>query len=205
MRGRLWLLMVAALALVSQAFAGSSPTLTTARLDFDYGTCSGTVVGPQTILTAGHCLKEEENELGFEEPPPDTMKVDGYKVTILAVVFDEADHALVKTDFVFKDWSKISRPPPVSAVVHYWGNPDGISHVYREGYVTSYTHGAMVMDVNGFFGDSGSGIFDEDGDLVGVMSFIQIKKYNGLLFRLMGAYPLEFTPLQYAMMGVVAP
>ena len=180
--------------------------LTTMRLDFPDGTCSGTVVAPSVVLSAGHCFEEDENEWGLPLPAPTSMLVDGYKVKILAVVFDDNDHALVQVEFKFKQYAKLVKAPAVGAHVHYWGNPAGINNVYREGYVTSYKHAAMMMDINGFFGDSGAGIFDDAGNVVGVLSFISAYPHQGLTFTLMGAAtPLEFTPLQYDMMGVTPP
>jgi hypothetical protein len=205
--GRLFLcvLMIVALA---RAATAADPSPATARLTIDGATCSGTVVAPSVILSAAHCFEEEENELGSRIPPaaaPTSILVDGYKVYIEAIVFDDADHALVKVIFVFKDHAQLGQRPAVGAPVHYWGNPAKINNVYREGYVTSYHHSEMVMDVNGFFGDSGAGIFDASGKVIGVMSYISTHPHQGLVFRLMGAYPLEFTPLQYSMMGVTPP
>lgn len=184
----------------------------TARLTIDKATCSGTVVAPNVILSAKHCFVEEVDEeiaemfgLSIIKPLPTEMLVDGFKVYILAIVFDESDHALVKTDHFFKEFATLGKRPDVGAHVHLWGNPVGVHNVYREGYVTSYSHGEMVMDMNGFFGDSGAGIFDADGKLVGVMSYIAAQRHQGLVFRLMGSYPMDFTPLQYSMMGVTAP
>jgi V8-like Glu-specific endopeptidase len=192
--------------LLSFAVQAIEPTTTTARLDFDYGTCSGTIVAPNVILSAAHCFQEEDDDLGVVSAPRETMKVDGYKVTILAVVYDDNDHALVKVDTSFRHFAKLAKPPAVGAHVHYWGNPDRVSNQYREGYVTGYKHDAMLMNVNGFFGDSGAGIFNEAGEVVGVMSFISPHRHSGLVFSLMGANSLlEFTPLQYDMMGVTPP
>jgi V8-like Glu-specific endopeptidase len=186
--------------------AANAKAQTTARLDFPDGTCSGTIVAPNTILSAGHCFQGTENEWGIPEPAPTEMKVDGYKVKILATVFDDNDHALVKVDFTFHDHAKLSKPATVGTRIHYWGNPAGLNNIYRSGYVTSYHNSAMMMDVNGFFGDSGSGIFNDAGEVVGVMGFLSVHPHDGLKFTLMGAAtPLEFTPLQYDMMGVTPP
>jgi trypsin-like peptidase len=205
--GRLFLCALMALALMRTCTAGPAPV--TARLTIDGATCSGTVVAYNVILSAQHCFEDRDEIdeiLGIPpKPAPSTMKVDGYTVEIVGLVFDDNDHALVKVGFTFKDFAKLGVRPAVGAHVHYWGNPAGVNNVYREGYVTSYHHGEMVIDVNGFFGDSGAGIFDEDGKVVGVMSSIEFHRHQGLTFRLMGASELEFTPLQYSMMGVSAP
>jgi V8-like Glu-specific endopeptidase len=206
--GRLFLAALMTVALVKACTAEPSGTVT-ARLDFDYGTCSGTIVAKDVILSAAHCFDNEDELaklLGVTPPPvPTSVLVDGYKVYIEDIVDDGADHALVKVIFNFKDHATLGPPPAVGCKVHYWGNAAKQTNTYREGYVASYRHGDMLMDVNGFFGDSGSGIFDGSGKLVGVISFISPHRSQGLTFSLMGAYPLEFTPLQYSMMGVSPP
>jgi hypothetical protein len=204
--GRLFLAGLTVLAL-AQAACANPPAEQSARINIDGATCSGTIVGQSTILSAAHCFQEDEGLLSDFKVTTTTTNVlvDGYKMFIVAMVFDDADHVLVKVDFIFKDHSTLGVQPPVGAKVHYHGNAAGLNNVYREGYITGYPHGEMQMDVNGFFGDSGSGIFDENGKVVGVMSFISPHAHSGIIFKLMGAYPLEFTPLQYSMMGVEAP
>jgi hypothetical protein len=206
--GRLFLYVMMAYALM-QGLCACAPksyqSMAVMRLDFDDGVCSGTAVARHTIISAAHCFEDVENELGFVTPPPPSMKVAGYPAKILAVVFDGNDHALVKVDLEFDNYLRLAKVPPVGERIHYWGNPAKIDNVYREGYVTSYHLGEMVMDVNGFFGDSGAGVLNWRGQLVGVISFIHPKEHQGLVFSLMGASALEFTPLQYHMMGVAAP
>jgi Trypsin-like peptidase domain len=194
------------LSLYGLAAHAVEPTMTTARLDFDDGVCSGTIVAPNVILSAAHCFRDEDEDLGLVGPVRETMEVDGYKVTILEVLFDGNDHALVKVDTSFRHVAKLGKPPAVGAHVHYWGNPARMNNVYREGYIAGYQHGLMLMSVNGFFGDSGAGVFDESGNVVGVMSVIVPHKHYGIIFSLMGANTLlEFTALQYEMMGVTPP
>jgi len=198
--------MMSAVALLAMQACKGAPELTTMRLGIGEATCSGTAVARDVVLSAAHCFVEEDDALGFQLPPPTTMLVDGYPVRIRAIVSDDNDHALVRVDFRFPAYARLShRLPDVGKRVHYWGNPAKVQNVYREGYVTSYKHSDMIMDVNGFFGDSGAGIFNERGQVVGVVSYIDPHHAQGLIFRLMGAQALEFTPLQYAMMDVRAP
>jgi hypothetical protein len=209
LKGKLFLLAVSALLLISQACAGPSAG-TTARLTIEGATCSGTVVAPSTILSAAHCFKDPDEDeldkaLGHAAPLPSEMLIDGYRVYIEAVSFDDNDHALVRVSFNFHERATLGPVPAVGAHVHYWGNPGGLVNAYREGYVSSYHNGEMILDVNGFFGDSGAGIFDESGKLVGVMSSLHGVRRQGIIFKLMGVQALEFTPLQYEMMGVTPP
>ena len=170
------------------------------RLDIAEGTCSGTVVAQNVILSAGHCFKDDDEDDLSDMPT--SMLVNGMEVKILAIVLDGNDHALVRVDFSFPSWVLIGVPPKPGTHVHYWGNPAGINNVYREGYITHYNHSAMMLDVNGFFGDSGAGIFDAFGHVVGVIGFINVSHHDGRAFTLMGADALEFTRQQYVLMGV---
>ena len=205
--GRVFLFTLMAVALIKTATAAP----VTAQLVVGGATCSGTVLAQSTILSAAHCFRDEDPLAELfggapARPLPTEMLVDGYRVYIETIVFDDADHALVKVIFRFKEHATLAHQrPPVGARVHYWGNAAKLSNTYREGYVTSYVHGEMQMDVNGFFGDSGAGLFDDDGDVVGVLSYLSYRKHEGLGFKLMGDYPLEFTPLQYSMMDVTPP
>lgn len=209
--GRIFLCGLMALALAKATLAGPSGA-TTAQLVINGAVCSGTVMAPSTILSAAHCFKDDDDDdpiakfLGHVSPVPTDMTVDGYKVFIEAITYDDADHALVKVIFVFKDHAQLAHErPAVGGRVHYWGNAAKLNNVYREGYVTSYLHSEMRMDANVFFGDSGAGIFDESGKVVGVVSYLTYSQHAGVGLKFMGAYPLEFTPLQYSMMGVTPP
>ena len=197
------LLLALLLSLSGCAPSIDTQSMTAVRLEIGEGVCSGTVVAPTVILSAGHCfIDEEDDDEGDPAPAPTHMLVNGRDVKILAIVFDGNDHALVEVDFFFHDWASIGKQPPVGTHVHYWGNPAGKNFLYREGYVTNYDHSMMMLNINGFFGDSGAGIFDEAGNVVGVVNIISFDPIKGLVFSLMGSAALEFTPQQYMMMGL---
>jgi hypothetical protein len=137
-------------------------------------------------------------------PPPFTsVAINGRETKILSIVPDHNDHVLVEVDYTFNHYASLAvNRPAVGGKVHYWGNPAGKLMVYREGYVSFYDKTMMEMDVNGFFGDSGSGIFNEAGQIVGVMNVIDFDHHHGLQFSLMGSEQLEFTPQQLDMLGI---
>jgi Trypsin-like peptidase domain len=189
-------------------------SLSAVRLQMGHGICSGTVVGPSVILTADHCFTETAPDdkssdgpdvLSILKPssPPTTMLINGRDTKIIAIVSDHNDHALVEVDYIFDHVATLSvRPIVVGSHIHYWGNPDGLVLVYREGYVATFIHELMMLDVNGFFGDSGSGVFDDNGHVIGVINTIDSAEHQGLKFSLMGSDKLEFTVQQYEMMGI---
>lgn len=151
---------------------------TTLRLEFKDGICSGTAIGPDLILTAEHCVEDAE-----------LLAVNGTLVAAEVVKVDKArDMATVRVAGVrLARWATLGPKPAVGARVSWVGNPGPMRHLYREGYVAGHERGYLLLDVEGFFGDSGSGVMDSEGRLVAVVS--AIRKADG--FRMMVAYPVE--------------
>lgn len=165
---------------------------TTLRLvtPYDGGLCSGTAVGANTFLSAAHCFSDSDKYVTINGVPAEIQKV----------LNDGNDHVLVIVDMTFKVWATFGPPVKQRDRIHYWGNPAGLNMFYREGYVTG-THGNDTMyDVNGFNGDSGTGVFDEQNRLVAVISYTYAIDRGTNIFQLMGSYPFNFTfdQLQYA-------
>lgn len=174
--------------------------------------CSATAVASHALLTAGHC---EDNS--------DTVLVDGKPAYIMFSINDGHDHAiLLLNGITFKKYVAITqRPLVVSEDIFMVGNPKALSHLYRRGTVIGDCpfgtgdddvadasspdvdvpqHKKLkeyVLDINGFFGDSGAGIFDSKGNLVGVVSSrktLTFKDSEAVYF--MGATDMVFTPGQ---------
>ena len=55
----------------------------------------------------------------------------------------------------------------------------------------------MLLDVNGYYGDSGAGVFNTSGELIGVVSLLYQDNQNGYI-KFMGMFPLKFTDAQWA-------
>jgi hypothetical protein len=72
--------------------------------------------------------------------------------------------------------------------------------MYRKGYVSgnlvSDNITITLYDLNGYFGDSGSGIFNSRGQLVGVVSVMYQQMDNGYM-KVMGSFALAFTDEQW--------
>lgn len=156
------------------------------------GTCSGTIIGPHAILSAAHCF-------GNQVP----IKVNGVLVKVVKQMDDDADHSIIVVDQTYTYWAQRAAGPVQGESVQLWGNPDGKQDWYRRGYVVGGDKDeegkpVVVYDVNGFFGDSGSGIFDADGHLIAVTSLCVFDSREGVPFKMMGSYNLDFTPQQWA-------
>ncbi len=142
------------------------------KLNDEVGHCSATVVGPHAILTAQHCfLNSNLIRLDAETEP----------LHILAAFIDGSDHVIYLVDRTFTAWASISERPLVpNETVHIWGAPGHSTDVYRSGYFLkmateksvdpALTFQFEMFILPTFPGDSGSGVFDENGNIVAVTS-----------------------------------
>lgn len=69
----------------------------------------------------------------------------------------------------------------------------------REGYIAGLTHyhqykHIVLIGTSGWHGDSGAGVFNASGRLVGVISII----HGNPIWNMMGVIPLRFTAKQLA-------
>ncbi len=133
---------------------------TTLRLEFQLGICSGTAIGPHTILTASHCFAGGGK----------LQLVNNQLVKVVRVVDDKKDHSTVTVDRTFKHWAHYGPVPYQGMHVRWWGNPEGESDMYREGVVSKATTDDVLIDATICHGDSGAGIFDDAGEIVGVVT-----------------------------------
>jgi V8-like Glu-specific endopeptidase len=161
---------------------------TTVHLVIDNGSCSGTIIGPHAILTATHC---------FEWPY--TVRIYGMPVRVLRAIVDGSDHTIIVVDRHFDTWAPIARAPKPGDHVFIFGNPGSLTDQYRNGYVSGQAAigGELVTTYNMgiYFGDSGSGIFDSSGSLIGVVSSVY-SMTDGVRLTFACSRPLAFTPEQ---------
>jgi hypothetical protein len=158
-------------------------------IGFTDGTCSATAIGPDLILSASHC---------FDGGP--LVKINGLPaVQVGEVIHDGSDHAIIRVTRKFPRWALIGGGLYQGQEVSFYGNPAGLSHIFRRGYVMGQEGGWFLIDAIVNRGDSGSGIFDKRGRLVSVVSTLYVQ---GVAFHCMGAKPLVFTREQLASVGL---
>lgn len=163
---------------------------TSFRLDIEdkegSGHCSATAVGPHTILTAEHCIS-----------PTASYSIPGGKLQIKSILRDGNDHVLLEVDKKFDVWAQINLTQPETGThVYIWGNPGELSDVYREGTISGVVEEddktVILVDINGFFGDSGSGVFNEKGEVVGVISLVNVQGSKPQI-KLMGMFSFGYS------------
>lgn len=161
----------------------------TVRLDFVNGVCSGTVIGSHAVLTATHCFRAGSG----------TPTVNGGAVTITKREDDGNDHTIIWVDRKLGTPVKLARVPVASGDrVRIWGNPAGLRDVLRTGQMIGVDRERDqpldMYDLNVFLGDSGSGIFNDAGEVVGVLSGLLNLTEQGAYAKIAVALPLNFAP-----------
>jgi len=151
--------------------------------------CTGIWIGKDEILTAGHCVAREEGadpvdrkiyyvvQKEVHEVGEDPAALHLAKVT----AFDE-DHdlALIKADKrgvpgLHEVASLAEEMPGIGEHIFVVGHPRGAYWSYTEGTVAAYREESVigkVVQFNGtvWYGNSGGGVFDDSGNLLGVCS-----------------------------------
>ncbi len=153
--------------------------------------CSGTAIGKHALLTATHC-----------ESPTEKIRVNGRDATIVFLLRDGADHTIYLLSGVeFEYYARVfQNEMAVGDEVFMFGNPAGFSRLYRKGVVSGQyflddeKKLAIVLDINNFYGDSGAGVFNKNGDLLGVMSLLLGNNQKQAQFKVAGLYAMKFHP-----------
>lgn len=121
--------------------------------------CSATAIGPDKLLTASHCV-DSMIALYVDEKP----------ATVVSVTTDDDRAIATLSAPVFATWAQIGPTPKQGDPVRWWGNPRGVTDVYRESVVAAVEPTLIALDAMVCHGDSGSGIFNASGQVVAVMS-----------------------------------
>lgn len=157
---------------------------TSLLLTMQRGHCSGTAVGRNIVLSAEHCWSDG-NRL---------VAINGQEAHALKIIRDGQDHVLVRVTTKFTRWSRMGPEPEQGDRVRWIGNPSQLRQQYRVGYVTGTHEGDTLIDAPVYGGDSGSGLYDDRGRLVGVVSGMRRwSTRQGFDMQLMVSHPLEFS------------
>jgi hypothetical protein len=159
--------------------------------------CSGTLVGPDLVLTAGHCVNEVSKNAAIA-PLPEVSFVFGYRMesATSSVTSVSPDQVFAGKELIGgeldnnRDWAlvRLARPVPATIAEPVAGWNKGPVAVgqrvfvigYPSGIPLKYAPGAQVRDqsnpnffvanLDTFGGNSGSGVFDQaTSKLIGVL------------------------------------
>jgi len=147
------------------------------------GVCGATAVGVRTLLSAAHCVHKDDK----------VVLVNGTAVGIMRMEFDGADHVLIVVTATFPHVATLTYAPKQGDKVRWYGNPIGIPDVYGEGLIVGQFEGRILIDGNVWLGVSGSALFNERGQIVGVVSSV----LGSEIYKLGAAFPLRFTAKQW--------
>lgn len=160
------------------------------RLEFTDGICSGTAISKDHLLTASHCLVDGPLKSINGQP----CEQDGQAIE------DGEDHSIIRVTCSFSVWARMGNPNLTQGErLHFWGNPGGLHDIYRAGYVMGFEEGWALVDAVVFGGDSGAGLFNWRGQVVGVVStrWAYAETFHG-----MGARPMAFSREQLKEVGL---
>lgn len=155
------------------------------RLDLATGVCSATAVGPDVLLTATHCM--DGNRI---------TAINGKAAYALKRADDGKDHTLVRVSVRFKKWARLGHSPVSGDHVRWIGQPAGNDMVYREGYVSRSYAAEVWVQADSFGGDSGAGVFCDNGLICGVVSAGKAWTRGAFSFSTTVLYPVAFTKAQ---------
>lgn len=188
------------------------------------GSCSATAVGPHALLTATHCLTASDTiQVDDKEAIVDSIisdPVDHSIYLLSGIEFKEyADVAegvqLSQGEHFFMfgnpgDLTDIYREGYVAGFNDKDGDDDSaFPDIFRFlPNIFSFNRNKandkphrnkphiILFDFAGFFGDSGSALFDDDGRIVAITSFVHQQASMGYHNQFMGGYELRLTHAQ---------
>lgn len=143
---------------------------------------SATAIGRRTFITARHVVECPPTtgifgQFGFNVSPPQFAVIGAFEEKPQAVLVEllsaRADVALVRLPDDAKDnpvWAQFSRSEHVGEEVYMYAGGNSIEFVWKVGYLSGQDKEHVWVSVHGVPGNSGGGIFNSRGYLIGVIS-----------------------------------
>lgn len=138
------------------------------KLQTGISACTGVFVGPNTVLTAAHCVREST---GYQWAKTNDGKV--FDVSIIARNPDE-DLALLRVNIKPHPYVSLGREVQKTDHVYTVNSGQDLQDTYGEGVVENIVsleeiHSPGILHSIAIFGGaSGSGLFNRKGKLVGI-------------------------------------
>ena len=180
--------------------------------DTDSPRCTGVWVGDARILTAAHCVSDDELDPLFYSTYSEYIGVTKTpNLHSMALIREDKDVDLALYETGVFDTPKhpnatvAPRLLDVGADIHVMGHTAGLSYSYMHGYVAFYRELDFRPDKKGpwlqisapiYKGNSGGGAYNDMGELVGIASFMASKipnvgffVYSGTIRNFLAAKP----------------
>lgn len=126
------------------------------------GYCSATYIAPRILLTASHCILVDSGPI----------TINGRAGNIISARHDGSDMAVLVVDIESPAWAKVGRRAKQGDKVFFYGHASGFDALLRRGYVVGFHEKRTLADMTVGKGDSGAGVFNERGELIGVVSSV---------------------------------
>ena len=151
--------------------------------------CAGVWISEKYIVTAAHCVTSEEDE----NMSIDTVYFKDYEESIsnnivhkakVYAIDDKNDVSILMNNHLTHLWVNITNHFYDGEKVWILGHPSGYTYSLSAGIVSGLkimnspkNQHVKVIQVSGsaWFGSSGGGVFNANGDLLGVCSFVSSK------------------------------
>lgn len=143
--------------------------------------CAGVWIKKDLMLTAAHCINKGENSevkiINYEE----SLSPENFYIGKVLKIDKTKDLSLVECKLGNHSASKIAKEKDkVGSKLHIIGHTKGLNWSYIDGWISAYR---FTKAKNGnrnftqvtapiYYGDSGGGVFNEKGELIGITSFI---------------------------------
>tara|TARA_R110000824_G_scaffold5313_2_gene24647 strand:+ start:1252 stop:2031 length:780 start_codon:yes stop_codon:yes gene_type:complete len=137
------------------------------------------------ILTAAHVGRNCETMMfitGIDEVAP-CLRFVYYDFDLDISLIELGEELETKTPVKLNGHLNLSKNYSIGERIYYSGYPNDSALLTIKGHVSGYTYDNFLLQSYAWNGASGSGIFNLDGELIGVLSAIQVA-YNGETYGL---------------------
>jgi len=153
------------------------------------------------VLTAAHVADDCATMMFIASyDDSSTCKKFAYVDVEMDIMLVELDYELIeKTPVMINTQLNLSKDYSIGEKIYYSGFPNDSGLLTIKGHISGYTYDKFLLQSYAWNGASGSGIFNLNGELIGVLSAIQVS-YDGEDFGLIHSivYAIPIAEINFA-------